>query len=160
MRKTLLAALGGVALLSAGAIANQASAMTFATPPALGAAAADNALVEKAAVVCGYYGCARSRPPVLRLLRLPSLPLVRSPLVLLKIELRSDKATLQLSLERGFAVLALTPICVRTAPCARAARQLASSRVLARCASDIRRARRAFSSPPCRRSCHDSSRVQ
>lgn len=62
MRKTLLAALAGVALLSAGAFANQASAMTFATPSALGAAAADNALVEKAAVVCGYYGCARVGP--------------------------------------------------------------------------------------------------
>jgi len=62
MRKTLLAALGGVALLSAGAFANQASAMTLATPSALGVAAADNGLVEKAAVVCGYYRCARVGP--------------------------------------------------------------------------------------------------
>jgi hypothetical protein len=59
MRKTLLAALGGVALLSAGAFA---SAMTLATPSALGAAAADNSLIEKAGVVCGYYGCARVGP--------------------------------------------------------------------------------------------------
>lgn len=62
MRKTLLAALGGVALLSAGAFAGQAGAMTLATPTALGAAAADGGLVEKAAVVCGYYGCARVGP--------------------------------------------------------------------------------------------------
>lgn len=62
MRKTLLAALSGVTLLSAGAFASQASAMTIATPSALGATAADNALVQKAAVVCGYYGCARVGP--------------------------------------------------------------------------------------------------
>jgi len=62
MRKTLLTALGAVALLSAGAIANQAGAMTLATPSAIGVANADNGLVEKAAVVCGYYGCARVGP--------------------------------------------------------------------------------------------------
>jgi hypothetical protein len=60
MRKTLLTALGAVALLSAGAFANQAGAMTLASPSALGAA--DGGLVEKAAVVCGYYGCARVGP--------------------------------------------------------------------------------------------------
>jgi hypothetical protein len=61
MRKTLLTALGAVALLSAGAFANQAGA-TPASPSALGIAATDNGLVQKAAVVCGYYGCARVRP--------------------------------------------------------------------------------------------------
>jgi hypothetical protein len=62
MRKTLLTALGAVALLSAGAFATQAGAMTLASPSALGVATADGGLVEKAAVVCGYYGCARVRP--------------------------------------------------------------------------------------------------
>jgi hypothetical protein len=62
MRKTLLTALGAVALLSAGAFANQASAFTAATPSSIGAANVDNTLVEKAAVVCGYYGCARVWP--------------------------------------------------------------------------------------------------
>jgi len=62
MRKILLSALGAAALLSAGVFANQASAMTAATPSAIGAAAVDSGLVEKAAVVCGYYGCVRTRP--------------------------------------------------------------------------------------------------
>ncbi len=62
MCKTLLTGLGAVALLSAGAFANQAGAMTLASPSALGVATADSGLVEKAAVVCGYYGCARVRP--------------------------------------------------------------------------------------------------
>jgi len=61
MRKTLLTALGAAALLSAGAFANQASAMTAATPSAIGAAAGSG-LVEKAAVVCGYNGCVRVVP--------------------------------------------------------------------------------------------------
>jgi hypothetical protein len=62
MRKALFTALGAAALLSTGAAANQASAMTAATPAAIGAAVLDTALVEKAAVVCGYYGCVRARP--------------------------------------------------------------------------------------------------
>ena len=62
MRKTLFTALGAVALLSAAAFSNQAGAMTLASPSALGVAAADGGIVEKAAVVCGYYGCARVRP--------------------------------------------------------------------------------------------------
>ena len=83
MRKTLLTALGAVALLSAGAFANQAGAMTLASPIALGVAAADSGLVEKAAVVCGYYGCARVRPRYRLWLRLSAIRLVRPPLVLL-----------------------------------------------------------------------------
>jgi hypothetical protein len=62
MRKTLVAALGAVALLSAGAFANQAAALPAATPSALGVDAADSGLVQKAAVVCGYYRCVRVWP--------------------------------------------------------------------------------------------------
>jgi hypothetical protein len=62
MRRTLLSALGGVAVLSAAAFAHQAAAMPAATPSAIGVSVADSGLVEKAAVVCGYYGCARVWP--------------------------------------------------------------------------------------------------
>jgi hypothetical protein len=62
MRKTLLTTFAAVALLAGGAVANQAGAMTAATPSALGVASANNGLFEKTAVVCGYYRCARVWP--------------------------------------------------------------------------------------------------
>ena len=58
MRKTLLAAAAVAAVLSIGATANQAAAMPTAAPTELGLATSnDAALVQKAAIVCGYYGC-------------------------------------------------------------------------------------------------------
>ncbi len=62
MRKTLLTALAAVTLLSGGALLNRAGAMPIATPSALAVTAANSGLVEKAAVVCGYYGCRRVWP--------------------------------------------------------------------------------------------------
>ena len=63
MRKTMLAAAAIAAVLSIGAAAKPAAAMP-ATPTQLGLAtsadtATDSGLVQKAAVVCGYYGCRR-----------------------------------------------------------------------------------------------------
>jgi len=60
MHKTLLAALAAAAFLSSAMLGNQADAMTLAGPSALGVA--DSGLVQKAAVVCGYYGCVRTHP--------------------------------------------------------------------------------------------------
>jgi len=60
MRKTVLTALTAAALLSGGMLADRAEAMTLAAPSALGVA--DSSLVQKAAVVCGYYGCVRTAP--------------------------------------------------------------------------------------------------
>jgi hypothetical protein len=60
MRKTMLAAAGVAAVLSIGATANKAAAMPTAVPTQLGlATSADANLVQKAATVCGYYGCRR-----------------------------------------------------------------------------------------------------
>ncbi|HEX3506237.1 MAG TPA: hypothetical protein VHU22_22875 [Xanthobacteraceae bacterium] len=60
MRKTMLAAAAVAALLSIGATANKAAAMPTTAPTQLGlAASADTHLVQKAALVCGYYGCRR-----------------------------------------------------------------------------------------------------
>jgi hypothetical protein len=60
MRKTILAAAAVVAVLSIGASANKAAAMSTATPTQLGLATSDDtSLVQKAAIVCGYYGCRR-----------------------------------------------------------------------------------------------------
>jgi hypothetical protein len=60
MRKTMLAAAAVAALLSIGATANQAAAMPTTAPTQLGlATSADTNLVQKTAVVCGYYGCRR-----------------------------------------------------------------------------------------------------
>ncbi|HUC52090.1 MAG TPA: hypothetical protein VMA30_22095 [Xanthobacteraceae bacterium] len=61
MRKTMLAV---AAVLSIGAVTNEAAAMPAAMPAIsatqLGlATSADANLVQKAAVVCGYYGCRR-----------------------------------------------------------------------------------------------------
>jgi hypothetical protein len=58
MRKTILAAAAVAAVLSIGASANKAAAMSTAAPAQLGlATSADANLVQKAAFVCGYYGC-------------------------------------------------------------------------------------------------------
>jgi hypothetical protein len=64
MRKTMLAAAAVAAVLSLGAVASPAAAMPAVGATSLGlATAADTAggagLVQKAAVVCGYYGCRR-----------------------------------------------------------------------------------------------------
>jgi hypothetical protein len=59
--KTLLAALAAAAVLSGGMLSNRADAMILAAPSAPGAA--DAGLVQKAAVVCGYYGCVRTYHP-------------------------------------------------------------------------------------------------
>jgi len=56
MRKTILAAAAVAAVLTA----NKAAAMPTAAPSQLGLATSDDtSLVEKAAIVCGYYGCRR-----------------------------------------------------------------------------------------------------
>jgi hypothetical protein len=60
MHKILLTALAAAALLSGGMPGSRAEAMTLAAPSALGVA--DTGLVQKAAVVCGYYGCVRTAP--------------------------------------------------------------------------------------------------
>jgi hypothetical protein len=60
MRKTMLAAAAVAAVLSIGATANKAAAMPTAAPTQLGlATSADANFVQKAAIVCGYYGCRR-----------------------------------------------------------------------------------------------------
>jgi hypothetical protein len=60
MRKTIFAAAAVAALLSIGATTNKAAAMPTAAPTQLGLATPDDAgLVQKAAIVCGYYGCRR-----------------------------------------------------------------------------------------------------
>ncbi len=59
MRKTVLAAAAVAAVLSLGASADRASAMTGATPTELGLATSDSGLVQKAALVCGRWGCRR-----------------------------------------------------------------------------------------------------
>ena len=60
MRKTLFASLAAAALLSGGMLGNRAESMTLAAPSALGVAV--SGLVQKAAVVCGYYGCVQTFP--------------------------------------------------------------------------------------------------
>ena len=62
MRKIILAAAAVAAILSIGATAKEAAAMPVMAPTELGLAmpsdtAANSGLVQKAAVVCGYYGC-------------------------------------------------------------------------------------------------------
>jgi hypothetical protein len=64
MRKTMFAAAAVAAVLTIGAAADKAAAMPI-TMPATSAAqlglatSADAGLIQKAAVVCGYYGCRR-----------------------------------------------------------------------------------------------------
>jgi hypothetical protein len=60
MRKTLLAAFTAAAFLSFGMLSDQANAMTLAAPSF---GVRDTGLVQKAAVVCGYYGCVRTYHP-------------------------------------------------------------------------------------------------
>jgi len=62
MHRTLLTVLAAAAFFSAGMLSNRAEAITLAAPSALGVAIADTGLVQKAAVVCGYYGCRRVYP--------------------------------------------------------------------------------------------------
>ena len=62
MRKRLLTAFAAAAFPSGAMLGNRAEAMTLAAPSALGVAAADRSHVEKAAIVCGYYGCVRVWP--------------------------------------------------------------------------------------------------
>src|SRR5437764_15118200 len=59
MRKTIVAAAALAAVLSLGASADRAAAMTAATPTELGLATADSGVVEKAALVCNRWGCRR-----------------------------------------------------------------------------------------------------
>jgi hypothetical protein len=76
MRKTVFAAAALVTVLSLGAFADRAAAMTGATPAELALATADNGLVQKAALVCGRWGCRRVwRGPVGRVWVGPRRPL-------------------------------------------------------------------------------------
>ena len=64
MRKTMFAAAAVAAVLSIGAVTNEAAAMPTVAPTQLGLAtsadaAANSGPVQKAAIVCGYYGCRR-----------------------------------------------------------------------------------------------------
>jgi hypothetical protein len=59
MRKTVFAAAALAAVLSLGASADRAAAMTGATPTELGLATADSGIVQNAALVCGRWGCRR-----------------------------------------------------------------------------------------------------
>lgn len=60
MRRTLLAAAAAAALVAMASPAQRADAMPAAAPAQLGQA--DGAVVQKAAIVCGYYGCRRVWP--------------------------------------------------------------------------------------------------
>ena len=57
MRIITKTALATMAVLSVGVAGKSATAMTFAAPAAIGVGTTDTTFVEKAAVVCGYYGC-------------------------------------------------------------------------------------------------------
>ena len=59
MHKTILAAAAVAAVLSIGAPVNKAAAMAAAAPTQLGLASADASLVQRTAIVCGYWGCRR-----------------------------------------------------------------------------------------------------
>jgi len=59
MLKTAFAVAALATALSLGATADKAAAMPSATPTQLGLATADTGLVQKAAVVCGRWGCRR-----------------------------------------------------------------------------------------------------
>jgi hypothetical protein len=76
MSKTVLAAAALAALLSLGASADRAAAMTGATPTELGLATIDSGQVQKAALVCGRWGCRRVwRGPVGRVWVGPRRPI-------------------------------------------------------------------------------------
>ena len=59
MRKTTLATLAAVTLLSGGMLATQAGAAPLVAATALDVATSDTAHVEQVALVCGYRGCFR-----------------------------------------------------------------------------------------------------
>jgi hypothetical protein len=59
MRKSLLAAAALAAVFLLGAPADKAAAMMSATPGELGLATPGSGLVQKAALVCGRFGCRR-----------------------------------------------------------------------------------------------------
>ncbi|HTZ01694.1 MAG TPA: hypothetical protein VMC05_05105 [Xanthobacteraceae bacterium] len=61
MRRTILAAAAVAAVFALASPVQRAAAMPIATPGQLGPPAATT-LVQKAAVVCGYYGCRRVWP--------------------------------------------------------------------------------------------------
>lgn len=63
MRKTVLAAAALAAVLSLGAAADRAQAMTGATPTELGLSTTSSGLVQNAALVCGRWGCRRAWGP-------------------------------------------------------------------------------------------------
>lgn len=60
IRKDLLAAATMAAVFLLGAPADKAAAMMGAMPAPLGVAAADTGVVQKAALVCGRWGCRRT----------------------------------------------------------------------------------------------------
>jgi len=62
MRRTIVAAAAVAVAIAVGAPAQRAAAMSAATPTELGRPNADTGLVQKTAVVCGYYGCRRVWP--------------------------------------------------------------------------------------------------
>jgi hypothetical protein len=59
MLKTTFAVAALATALSLGATADKAAAMSSATPTQLGLDTADSGLIQKAAVVCGRWGCRR-----------------------------------------------------------------------------------------------------
>jgi hypothetical protein len=59
MRNSLLAAASIAAVLMLGASADKAAAMMGASPAQLGLTNPDNGVVQKAALVCGRWGCRR-----------------------------------------------------------------------------------------------------
>jgi hypothetical protein len=50
------------AILAVGLFGGSGKATPVAAPSAIGVATTDTGLVQKAAVVCGYYGCVRTYP--------------------------------------------------------------------------------------------------
>lgn len=62
MRRTIFAAAAVAAVIAIGARSEKAAAMSAATPTELGHSSADAGLVQKAAIVCGYWGCRRVWP--------------------------------------------------------------------------------------------------
>ena len=59
MRNITKIALAAMAILSVEMAGKAATAMTVAPPAAINIAGTDSALVQKAALVCGYRGCVR-----------------------------------------------------------------------------------------------------
>ena len=57
MSRTFFAVAALATVLSFGAAVGRGAAMTAATPTELGLATSNSAVVEKAAVICGRWGC-------------------------------------------------------------------------------------------------------